>query len=120
MFFFLVEEFKRRVAKLQEGDAEAIPSVFEAILQRSLSGKPIDADQELMREVLGKGTGSEEEDDDDVEEDEFDSDLEGMSDTDYEDEEDSDLDIKPRSEADEKKTKPVFGTAVSKQLLRDE
>ncbi|OIW16025.1 hypothetical protein TanjilG_04560 [Lupinus angustifolius] len=73
------EELKRRVAKLQEGDVDAIPSVFEAILQRYLTGKPIEDDQELMREILGKGTVSEDEDD------ELDSDLEGMSDTDDED-----------------------------------
>ncbi|XP_061353248.1 histone chaperone RTT106 [Gastrolobium bilobum] len=95
------EEFKRRVAKLQDGDAEAIPSVFEGILQRSLTGKPIEADKELMKEILGKGTGSEEEDDDDDDDDdedyELDSDLEGMSDIDYEDKEVFDLDFKGRS-----------------------
>ncbi|KAJ1387725.1 hypothetical protein SESBI_39712 [Sesbania bispinosa] len=80
------EELKRRVARLREGDEEAIPPVFEAILQRYLTGKPIEEDQELMREILGNGTRSEND-----EEDEFDSDLEGMSDTDYEDE-DTDLD----------------------------
>ncbi|KAK7314598.1 hypothetical protein VNO77_33125 [Canavalia gladiata] len=89
------EELKRRVAKLQEGDPEAIPSVFEAILQRYLTGKPIEADQELMREILGKGTVSE-----DDEEDELDSDLEAINDADDEDEEDFDLDYKGRSRAD--------------------
>ena len=65
------------MAKLQEGDDEAIPSVFEAILQRYLAGKPIEDDQELMKEILGKGTGSEDEDD------ELDySDVEGTSDID--------------------------------------
>ncbi|MCI17934.1 hypothetical protein A2U01_0039085, partial [Trifolium medium] len=65
---------KKRVARLQEGDEEAIPAVFEAVLQRYLIGKPIDADQDLMREILGKGTESKDSD----EEDEFgsDSDLE--------------------------------------------
>ena len=52
-----VKELKRRVAKLQEGDAEAIPSVFEAILQRYLAGKPIEADQELMRGILELALG---------------------------------------------------------------
>ncbi|KAK7314601.1 hypothetical protein VNO77_33128 [Canavalia gladiata] len=89
------QELKRRVAKLQEGDPEAIPSVFEAILQRYLTGKPIEADQELMREILGKGTVSE-----DDEEDELDSDLEAINDADDEDEEDFDLDFKGRSRAD--------------------
>ncbi|KAE9588232.1 hypothetical protein Lalb_Chr22g0353211 [Lupinus albus] len=71
----------------------AIPSVFEAILQRYLTGKPIEDDQELMKEILGKGTVSEDEDEDDDDDDEFDSDLEGMSDIDDEDE-DSDLDFR--------------------------
>ena len=67
------------MAKLQEGDAEAIPSVFEAILQRYLAGKPIEADQELMRGILGKWTLSEDE------EDESDSHWEEIDDTDNED-----------------------------------
>lgn len=81
-FYFVcvwVKELKRRVAKLQEGDAEAIPSVFEAILQRYLAGKPIEADQELMRGILGKWTLSEDE------EDESDSHWEEIDDTDNED-----------------------------------
>ncbi|TKY44752.1 hypothetical protein E2542_SST31030 [Spatholobus suberectus] len=94
------EELKRRVAKLQEGDAEAIPSVFEAVLQRYLAGKPIEADDELMREILGKGTGSEDDD-----EDEFDSDWDEIDNTENEDEEDFDLDFKGRSGVDEGKNK---------------
>ncbi|XP_020217863.1 uncharacterized protein LOC109801254 [Cajanus cajan] len=90
------EELKRRVEKLKEGDAEAIPSVFEAILQRYLAGKPIEADDELMREILGKGAGSEDE------EDEFDSDWEETDDTDNED---VDLDFKGRFGVDEGKNK---------------
>ncbi|CAJ1952007.1 unnamed protein product [Sphenostylis stenocarpa] len=85
------EELKRRVAKLQEGDAEAIPSVFEAILQRYLTGKPIEADEALMKEILGKRTLSEDE------EDEFDSDWEETDDTENEDEEDFDLGFKGRN-----------------------
>lgn len=97
---------KKRVARLQEGDEEAIPAVFEAILQRSLAGKPIEADQELMREILGKETVSQDDEDgyDDEEEVEFDSDLEGMNATDYEDKKEE-LDLKPRSGAHEVKTK---------------
>lgn len=104
MFVFVLgaKELKRRVAKLREGDPEAIPSVFEAILQRSLTGKPIEADQELMREILGKGSGSEEEDDND-EDCELDSDLEGMSEIDDEDE-DPDLDFM-RNDDEQTKTK---------------
>ncbi|MED6209518.1 hypothetical protein PIB30_055419 [Stylosanthes scabra] len=67
------EEVLRRVAKLREGDDEAIPCLFEAILQRSLAGKPIEDDPELMKEILGKGTDSENDDY---------SDLEGSSDID--------------------------------------
>jgi small subunit ribosomal protein S35 len=97
-----VEELKRHAARLKEGDEEAIPAVFEAVLQRYLTGKPIDADQDLMRDILGKGTESN--DDDEEDEDEFgsDSDLEGMSDSDLEDE-DFNFDVKSRSRANEKK-----------------
>ncbi|CAJ2637089.1 unnamed protein product [Trifolium pratense] len=104
------EELKRRVARLQEGEEEAIPAVFEAVLQRYLVGKPIDADQDLMREILGKGTESKDSDEEDEldsdEEDELgsdsdlermsDSDLEGMSDSDFEEEEDFKFDAKPK------------------------
>ncbi|RDX95329.1 hypothetical protein CR513_22172, partial [Mucuna pruriens] len=94
------DELKRRVAKLQERGAEAIPSLLEAILQRYLAGKPIEADEELMREILGKRIESE-----DDEEDEYDSDWEEIDDTDNEDEEDFDLDFKGRSGVDEGKNK---------------
>ncbi|WJX67647.1 hypothetical protein P8452_52095 [Trifolium repens] len=40
-----IYELKRHVARLKEGDEEAIPAVFEAVLQRYLTGKPMDADQ---------------------------------------------------------------------------
>ncbi|XP_004512888.1 uncharacterized protein [Cicer arietinum] len=101
------EELKRRVARLKEGDEEAIPSVFEAILQRYLTGKPIEADQDLMREILGKGEESKDDDeeDEDEDEDEFDSDLEGLSDSDLEEEENFDLDVKTRSRGNEEKAK---------------
>lgn len=85
LFIYWVEELKRRVARLQEGDEDAIPSLFEAIMQRYLTNKPIEADPELMKEILGKGTVSESEEDEDDEEEEWESDLEGMSDIDYED-----------------------------------
>lgn len=93
------KELKRRVAKLQEGDAEAIPSVFEAILQRYLAGKPIEADEELMREILGKRALSEDE------EDESDSDWEEIDDTDNDDEEDFDPGFNGRNGVDEGKYK---------------
>lgn len=101
-----VKELKRRVARLREGDDDAIPEVFEAVLQRYLTGKPIDADKDLMRDILGKGTesndddelgkGTESEDDDEENEDEFDSDSEGMSDSDFEEEEAFNRDVKAK------------------------
>ncbi|KAL5748853.1 hypothetical protein ACOSP7_025896 [Xanthoceras sorbifolium] len=49
------EELKRRIDKyLVEGDEEAIPSIFEAILSRKLSGKHEDSDDELMEEFRHK------------------------------------------------------------------
>ncbi|XP_027923790.1 uncharacterized protein LOC114181517 [Vigna unguiculata] len=93
------EELKRRVAKLQEGDAEAIPSVFEAILQRYLVGKPIEADEELMKEILGRRTLSEDE------EEECDSDWEEEIDDSKIENEDIDLGFKGRSKIDEGKNK---------------
>lgn len=100
-----VKELKRRVARLKEGDDEAIPAVFEAVLQRYLTGKPIDADQDLMREILGKGTVSKDDDEEDEDEFDSDSDLEGMSDTDFEEEEDFNQDVKSKIGSNEEKTK---------------
>ncbi|CAL5186610.1 unnamed protein product [Lathyrus oleraceus] len=99
------EELKRRVARLKEGDDDAIPAVFEAVLQRYLTGKPIDADQDLMREILGKGTVSKDDDEEDEDEFDSDSDLEGMSDTDFEEEEDFNQDVKSKIGSNEEKTK---------------
>ncbi|ESW24713.1 hypothetical protein PHAVU_004G153600 [Phaseolus vulgaris] len=93
------EELKRRVAKLQEGDAEAIPSVFEAVLQRYLVGKPIEADEELMKEILGKRSLSEDD------EEEFDSDWEDIDDPENEDEDIIDLGFERRTAIDEAKKK---------------
>lgn len=94
-----VKELKRRVAKLQEGDAEAIPSVFEAVLQRYLVGKPIEADEELMKEILGKRSLSEDD------EEEFDSDWEDIDDPENEDEDIIDLGFERRTAIDEAKKK---------------
>ncbi|CAL5372005.1 unnamed protein product [Camellia sinensis] len=44
------EELKRRIEKYFEGDEEAIPSIFEAILKRKLAGKHDESDDELMEE----------------------------------------------------------------------
>ncbi|XP_058722485.1 uncharacterized protein LOC131594385 [Vicia villosa] len=99
------EELKRRVARLKEGDDDAIPAVFEAVLQRYLTGKPIDADQDLMREILGKGTVAKDDDEEDEDEFDSDSDLEGTSETDFEEEEDLNLGVKSKIGANEGKTK---------------
>lgn len=96
-----VKELKRRVARLREGDDDAIPEVFEAVLQRYLTGKPIDADQDLMRDILGKETESK--DDDEENEDEFDSDSEEMSDSDFEEEEAFNHDVKAKRGANVRK-----------------
>ncbi|XP_052179314.1 uncharacterized protein LOC127792777 [Diospyros lotus] len=44
------EELKRRIEKYFEGDEEVIPSIFEAILKRKLTGKHDESDNELMEE----------------------------------------------------------------------
>ncbi|KAJ9174008.1 hypothetical protein P3X46_017083 [Hevea brasiliensis] len=43
-------ELKKRIEKYYEGDEEAIPEIFEAILKRKLAGIS-DKDDELMAEV---------------------------------------------------------------------
>ncbi|KNA03077.1 hypothetical protein SOVF_212600 [Spinacia oleracea] len=49
------EELKRRIIRyMKEGDTEVLPSIFEAILVRKLSGKHDDADNELMEEFRSK------------------------------------------------------------------
>ncbi|KAL6973582.1 hypothetical protein U1Q18_027767 [Sarracenia purpurea var. burkii] len=61
------EELKRRIQKYFEGDEEAIPSIFEAILKRKLAGKHDESDDELMEEFQHKPG-------DDVSDKEFESD----------------------------------------------
>ena len=73
----MVEELKQLIGKLEEGDKTALPSIFEAILKRKLSGKHEEADDELMRELFGNERGSED-NVEDQEELEFDSELEDM------------------------------------------
>ncbi|KAF7124492.1 hypothetical protein RHSIM_Rhsim12G0141600 [Rhododendron simsii] len=59
-------ELKRRIERYFEGDEEAIPSIFEAILKRKLAGKHDDSDDELMEEFGHKLAN-------DVSDEEFDS-----------------------------------------------
>lgn len=48
------EELRQRIGKYLEGDVEALPSIFEAILARKLSGKHEDSDDELMEKIRSK------------------------------------------------------------------
>lgn len=45
---------KTRIEKYFEGDEEALPSILEAILQRKLSGKHVETDDELIEELEAK------------------------------------------------------------------
>lgn len=45
-----------------KGDADAIPSIFEAILRRKLAGNHDDSDEELMEELRSKSAEDEETD----------------------------------------------------------
>ncbi|MBA0732194.1 hypothetical protein Gogos_016299 [Gossypium gossypioides] len=47
-------ELKRRIQKFLDGDEDAIPSIFEGILKRKLSGKHEESDDELMKEIRGE------------------------------------------------------------------
>ncbi|XP_055825756.1 uncharacterized protein LOC129894211 [Solanum dulcamara] len=42
---------KKQIDKFFEGDEEAFPSIFEAILKRKLAGKSEESDEELMNEL---------------------------------------------------------------------
>ncbi|XWS50763.1 hypothetical protein CRYUN_Cryun12cG0115600 [Craigia yunnanensis] len=72
------KELKMRIQKIFDGDEDAIPSIFEGILKRKLSGKHEESDDELMKEICGDRHQPL----DDVVDQEFDSNLSGSSDTD--------------------------------------
>ena len=75
-----------RIEKYFKGDEEALPSILEAILQRKLTGKHEETDDELVDEFQMEPL-------DDVKDKEFESDFEEMHET---DEEIDDLyDVKP-------------------------
>ena len=83
---FLSSELKARIEKYFKGDEEALPSILEAILQRKLTGKHEETDDELVDEFQMEPL-------DDVKDKEFESDFEEMHET---DEEIDDLyDVKP-------------------------
>uniref|UniRef100_A0A2N9GRH5 Small ribosomal subunit protein mS35 mitochondrial conserved domain-containing protein n=1 Tax=Fagus sylvatica TaxID=28930 RepID=A0A2N9GRH5_FAGSY len=71
------KELKARIEKYFKGDEEALPSILEAILQRKLTGKHEDTDDELVDELRMKPL-------DDVKDKEFESDFEEMHETDEE------------------------------------
>ncbi|KAL4323606.1 hypothetical protein GQ457_11G031090 [Hibiscus cannabinus] len=75
------EELKMRIQKFYDGDDDAIPSIFEGILKRKLSGKHEESDDELMREICGNWKQPLDSDADE-EQQEFGSDLSDSSDTD--------------------------------------
>ncbi|KAK2647949.1 hypothetical protein Ddye_015438 [Dipteronia dyeriana] len=62
------EELKKRIDKYLEGDEDAIPSIFEAILSRKLAGKHEESDNELLEEIRHK-TDNHQDQDNDSEED---------------------------------------------------
>lgn len=79
MDFFIVafSELKRRIESYFKGDEQALPPILEAILQRQLTGKHEETDDELMDDLHMQPI-------DDVDDREFESDFEELHDTDEE------------------------------------
>ncbi|CAI9113513.1 OLC1v1014126C2 [Oldenlandia corymbosa var. corymbosa] len=78
MFRFYFSELKQRLYKyFKEGDEEALPSIFEAILQRSLTGKHELTDDELADDLRIQPL-------DDVDDEDFENDFEDGHKTDEE------------------------------------
>ena len=76
--FSLVSELKLRIDDyFQKGNEEALPSIFEAILQRRLTGKHEETDDEVMSELEMQPL-------DDVKDQDFESDFEEVYETDEE------------------------------------
>ncbi|KAK7319148.1 hypothetical protein RJT34_03866 [Clitoria ternatea] len=71
------KELKARIESYFKGDEQALPSIMEAILQRKLSGKHDDTDDELMDEFSAQPI-------DGVDDREFESDFEELHETDEE------------------------------------
>ncbi|KAK8542740.1 hypothetical protein V6N13_136706 [Hibiscus sabdariffa] len=69
------KELKTRIEKYFQGDEDALPSILEAILQRKLTGKHEETDDELMGEMEVKPQ-------DDVTDQEFEEDFESLYSTD--------------------------------------
>ncbi|XP_020222954.1 uncharacterized protein LOC109805325 [Cajanus cajan] len=71
------KELKTRIESYLKGDEQVLPSIMEAILQRKLSGKHEETDDELMDELRMGPI-------DDVDDRDFESDFEDLHDTDEE------------------------------------
>ncbi|CAI8583823.1 unnamed protein product [Vicia faba] len=71
------KEFKSRIDKYLKGDEQMLPSIMQAIMQRRLSGKHEDTDDELMNELSMEPI-------DDVDDQDFESDFEDLHETDEE------------------------------------
>ncbi|XP_021736395.1 uncharacterized protein LOC110702943 [Chenopodium quinoa] len=72
------QELKHRIDRYLKGDMEVLPSIFEGILARKLSGKHDDTDDELMEEFRSKtqqGEGHQFQSDEDLTESDSDEDL---------------------------------------------
>ncbi|TXG54597.1 hypothetical protein EZV62_019853 [Acer yangbiense] len=54
LVFEMESDLKKRIDKYLEGDEEVIPSIFEAILSRKLSGKHEENDNESLEEMRHK------------------------------------------------------------------
>jgi small subunit ribosomal protein S35 len=73
--WFGISELKKRIERFYAGDAEAVPSIFEAILKRKLAGKHDEADKKVMEEICGKR----EDPPDDIDDEESNSDVDESS-----------------------------------------
>ncbi|CAK8534795.1 unnamed protein product [Lathyrus sativus] len=71
------KELKSQIDKYLKGDEQMLPSILEAIMQRELSGKHEDTDNELMEELSMKPI-------DDVDDQDFEFDFEDLHETDEE------------------------------------
>jgi small subunit ribosomal protein S35 len=82
--WFGISELKKRIERFYAGDAEAVPSIFEAILKRKLAGKHDEADKKVIEEICGKRAepldDSDDEDFDSDSDEEFGSKFDGSAD----------------------------------------
>lgn len=88
----MITELKSKINKFYEGDVDSLPTIFEAILKRKLSGKHEDDDNELMKEIREQMPGQVEDFKDEV----YGSDLSELNETDEETEDSSDYEEEDR------------------------